>query len=163
MKNYFSFLSGSQWFTLVLLSFYIFVFLLPKRFPSAITLIFILYGIAAGRFWDQVLGTPSIDFYDIGKSGKLDLFDIILYIAYGSPSYFMVYIFDRFKLRKQHLVFYIPVWALIAIGFEVLGNKLGVFNYKNGYKLIYSYPIYLISFSILFILYYKLYKQKGEG
>lgn len=163
MNHYYYLFSGNVLYTLVLLSFYIFVFFLPKRFPPAITLIFILFGIAVGRFWDQVLGTPSIDFYDVHKSGKLDLLDIILYIAYGPPSYFMIYFFDKFKLKKQHLIFYITTWSLISVGFELLGDKLQVFNYKNGYQLIYSFPIYLVTFSILFILYYKLNKLKGEG
>jgi hypothetical protein len=159
MINYDSKFNGNEIFDLILFAFYILVFILPKQFPKSISLMFIIFGSAVGRMADQLIGTPALDFYDINDSSSIEIFDIILYLSYGPFSYFIVYIFDKLKIKKQNLIFYIVLWALVAIGFEHLGSRLGVFHYKNGYKILYSFPIYLITYSILFILYYKIFKR----
>lgn len=151
--------NGNEIFDLTLLAFYILVFMLPKRFPKLISLMFILFGIAAGRLGDQLIGTPALDFYDINDSRNIELFDIILYLSYGSFSYIIIYIFDKLKFEKKNLIFYILLWSFTSIGFEWLGSKLGVFHYKNGYKLIFSFPIYLTTYSILFVFYYRVFKR----
>lgn len=155
--------NGNEVFDLVLLAFYVLVLILPKRFPKPISLVFILFGIYSARFWDQLLGTPAMNFYDINDSSGIDVFDIILYLSYGPFSYFIIYIFDRLKLKKQSLIPYILLWAVIALGFEWIGDILEVFHYKNGYRILFSFPIYLITYSILFLLYYKLFKRNEEN
>jgi hypothetical protein len=70
------------------------------------------------------------------------------------------YKFDRFKLKKQHIILYILLWSLIAVGFECIGIKLGVYHYDKVWKIQFSFPSYLAINSILLALYYKLCRQK---
>lgn len=152
----------NEYFVLVLLLFYFVIFLLPKRFPLLLSIIFILYGLFLGVILDQLIAIPPYDFYDVSDSGYLELFDLLLYISYGSFSYFIVYIFDMLKFKKQYVLLYIPLLSLIGLAAEWLGLKFGEFHYKNGYRLLFSYPIYLIAYSVLFILYFTLYLKKSE-
>jgi hypothetical protein len=147
-------------FVLALLLFYIVVFKLPRRFPTLISIVLILFGIASAIFMDHAISLQPYDFYDVNDNTKYNIFDFLLYCGYGPFSYFMIYIFDIFNLKKHHSVFYITAFSLVALGFEWVADMLGVFHYKNGYKIIYSYPIYLVIFSILFMLYFKLYKNE---
>lgn len=152
----------NEWFVIALLAFYILVFLLPKRFSLFISIIFILYGIAvAGVTFDFILGGPTLDYYDDNNNSKYEIIDFLLYNSYGSFSYLIVYYFDKFKLEKKHITLLIFTLAIISLGFERIGDILGVFHYKNGYRIEFSFPVYLIVYSILFILYFRLHREKN--
>ncbi|MCT8975242.1 hypothetical protein N4T77_01385 [Clostridium sp. CX1] len=152
----------NEWFVIALLAFYILVFLLPKRFPLFISIIFILYGIAvAGVTFDFILGGPTLDYYDDNNNSKYEIIDFLLYTSYGSFSYLIAYFFDKFKLKKQYVTLYVLALAIMSIGVEWIGHRLGVFHYKNGYKIEFSFPIYLMVYSILLILYFKLHREKN--
>lgn len=150
----------NEWFVLTLLLCYIIVFLLPKRFPLLTSLLFLLFGISIAIFMDHSISINPIDFYDVNDSSKFELYDFLLYFAYGPFSYLMVYFFDKFKLKKRQILLYIPLCSFAAMGFEWLAKQFGVFHYKNGYQILYSLPIYLVVFSILFYFYFKLYRDK---
>lgn len=151
----------NEWFVIVLLiTTYILVFLLPKRFPVLISIIFLLYGIAFGNFLDHTISVYPFDFYDVNDSSDYEFFDFLTYVMYGPFSYFVAYFFDRLKLKRQHIFFYIIFWSLVAICFEWVGIQLGVYHYDKGWRIQYSFPGYLAINSILLALYYKLCRQK---
>jgi len=157
---YDSLFNQNEWFIIVLLiTTYTIVFLLPKRFSVLISTIFILYGIAIGHFLDHTISIQPFDFYDVNDSSLYEFWDFLSYIMYGPFSYFIVYFFDKFKLKKQHILFYIVLWSLIAFGLESIGVKLGVYQYEKGWKIASSFPSYLAINSILLTLYYKLCRQ----
>lgn len=150
----------NEWFILLLLiTTYTLVFLLPKRFSMPVSMVFILYGIALGHFVDHTVSVQPFDYYDVNDSSSYQLFDFLSYVMYGPFSYFIVYFFDRFKLKKQHILFYIILWSLLAIGLEYIGIKLGVYHYEKSWKIQISFPSYLAINSILLTLYYKLCRQ----
>lgn len=151
----------NEWFIIVLLiAAYIAVLLLPKRFPLLISAVFLLYGIFVGFFVDNTIGLPPFDLYDVNDSYYFELFDFLTYVMYGPFSYFIVYFFDRFRMRRKHLLIYIVFWSLTAVGFEWLGINFEVYQYEKGWRLQYSFPSYLLICSFLMILYYKLCRQR---
>lgn len=133
--------------------------MLPKRFPILISVIFLLYGTTVGFYLDHTLSLRPLDFYDVNDNSTYELFDFLTYIMYGPFSYYISYFFDKFKLKKQHLLFYIVLWSFIALGFEWVGVQLEVYQYEKGWKIEYSYPSYLVIVSVLMYLYYKLCRQ----
>jgi hypothetical protein len=88
---------------------------------------------------------------------KYTIMDLFVYLLYGPYGYLLVYFYEKFEIRGLRIVFYIIFWALIGIAFEFINVKMGVFTYKAGYKLAYSFPIYLFiqSFLLLFYRYIK--------
>lgn len=151
----------NEWFVLILLLAYVIVFFLPRRFPLLTSALFILFGIASALFMDHAISVEPIDLYDVNDSSKYTILDFLLYCGYGPFSYLMVYILDKFKLKRQHSIFYIPLCSALALGFEWLAHQLGVFHYRNEYKIQYSFPVYLVIFSILLTLYFKLWVQES--
>jgi uncharacterized membrane protein len=151
----------NEWFIIILLiATYTWVFLLPKRFPVLLSVIFLLYGIAVGHFLDHTISVPPFDYYDVNDNSSYQFFDFLSYLMYGPFSYSIVYFFDKFNLKKKHILFYIALWSLIALSFEWLGVKFGVYHYNKGYKMQFSYPAYLAIITILITIYYKLCKAK---
>lgn len=152
----------NEWFIIVLLiTMYAIVFLLPKRFSAAKSIVFILYAIVLGHFFDNSISLEPFDLYDVNDNSYFELFDFLSYIMYGPFSYFIVYFFDRFKLKKQHILLYTVLWSAIAVSLEWAGIKFGVYHYDKGWRLQYSFPIYLLVVSALLALYYKLCRDKG--
>lgn len=113
-----------------------------------------------GHFFDHTISVPPFDFYDVNDSSNYEFFDFLSYLMYGSFSYFILYFFDRLNLKKKHALFYIFFWSLVAIGFEWVGIKFGVYHYEKGWRLQYSLPVYLVVISVLLAIYYKLWRQK---
>ena len=151
----------NELFVLILLiTTYIIVFSLPKRFPRLISAIFILYAIAWGHFCDHTVSIKPFDFYDVNDSSAYQIFDFLSYLMYGPFGYFIVYFFDRLKLKKQHAIPYTLLWSLIALGLEYTALKMGVYHYQKGWKMQYSIPAYLLIISVLLIMYYKLCRPK---
>ena len=149
--------NGNEWFIILLLIItYTLVLLLPKRFPLLISIIFLLYGITAGHFFDHTISIQPFDYYDVNDNSYYNVFDFLSYVMYGPFSYFIAYVYHKFKLKKQHVLFYIISWSLIALSFEWVGVKLGVYHYKKGYHIIISFLIYLGINSVFMTLYYKL-------
>jgi hypothetical protein len=153
----------NEWFIIVLIIImYTIVFLLPKRFPVLISAIFLLYGIFIGFLLDKSISEPPFDYYDVNDNSLFELFDFLSYIMYGPFSYLIAYFFDRFKLKKQHILFYLVLWSSIAFLFEWIGIKFGVYHYEKGWRLEFSFPSYLAINSILLTLYYKLCRKKEQ-
>ncbi|ACS98883.1 hypothetical protein [Paenibacillus sp. JDR-2] len=122
--------------------------LLPRT-PSPLQTCFnMLISVTLGLMFDHTIAIPPFDFYDVGDRSSYEFFDFISYLMYAPFGYLYIYGFERFRISGIITIGYILVWAAIAILFEWLGVKFGVFHYKHGYCILYSIPIYLVVLSI---------------
>lgn len=144
----------NEWFVLItIIVSHIIIFMLPKRYPILLSITLYLYGLTMGIMFDNTIGAHIFDFYDIGDSSAYDLMDIATYVMYGPMSYIFIYIQDKFKIHGKLLTTYILLWSLVAFGVEALATYLGLFHYKNGYQIYYSFPIYIGLFGVLYLIY----------
>jgi hypothetical protein len=74
---------------------------------------------------------------------------------FGSYGYLYVYIYDHFKIKTSYAPIYVLAWSCISTHMELMADYMGVFHYKNGYTIYYSFPIYLITLSLPIYLYKK--------
>ncbi|MDP4147072.1 MAG: hypothetical protein Q8936_21795 [Bacillota bacterium] len=145
------------------------VFLLPKRFPGAITILLLIEPGLVARISDHFLASPQMlgsqyDLYDILDTGKVDFFDLITYFMYSPLGYIFIYIYDRYKTKGMYFTLYIFFSSLFATAFEWSAMKFKVFTYKH-WNLSFSFIAYLItlSMSILFLnLIKRLYKARSR-
>ncbi|WAH36610.1 hypothetical protein [Alicyclobacillus dauci] len=126
----------------------------PADSPPKKAIIYFLIGAGFGFFFDHSLSTIPVDFYDINDSSKFTPIDVIKYWMYGPVGYLFFYMYDVLKVKPAYSPIYIFAWALLSLGLEWLSFSLGIFHYKHGYRLGYSFPIYLLVNSIWVILYY---------
>lgn len=152
----------NEWFTLiVLLVTYLIVFKLPKRFSTATTVTLILIGVYIGMLCDHTISVGPFDFYDVNDDYTYEFFDFLTYVMYGPFSYLFLYYYDYFNINGFKILLYAILWSLLALGMEFVALKFGVFHYKQGYRLLYSIPIYLIIQSIVVLYFYLLRKNSS--
>lgn len=132
--------------------------LLPKRFPLRWSAVFTLYGIFAGLFLDHSISVKPVDYYDVNETSKYEFLDFLTYLMYGPFSYLFAYLLDRWSVKPSYAPLYVLGWSILSIGVEWVADRAGVFHYKNGYGLYYSFPIYLLMSSLYLVF---LYKAKG--
>lgn len=138
----------NEWFVLALIiGGFSVIYNLPKFFP----IITMIYGLLVGPFlglvFDHSLAVPPIDLYDVGDDSKYELFDLLSYMMYSPFGYLFIYFYEKFHLKGLMNVLYILFWTILSIALEWVCVKVGVFHYKNGYRLAYSIPIYLLILS----------------
>lgn len=134
----------NEWFViLVLLLGILAVWMTPKRFPPKNFIIYLLFSTFVGMVFDHTISIEPFDFYDVNDNSGYQVMDFLTYVMYGPFGYFYVYIYDYFKIHVKYRTLYIIGWALAAVGWEIFAHKMGVFHYKNGYGIPYSFPIYL--------------------
>jgi hypothetical protein len=134
----------NEWFIIVsIVTSFAFIYFLPRRFPTSISILTLSFSIFIARVTDELLAGPKVDFYDVIDSGKYELFDIISYAMYAPFAYVFVYIFDRYNLKGMKLFFYIVGFSLIGWGVEWVSAYFHVFTYKE-WKFSYSLAVYLI-------------------
>lgn len=154
----------NEWTVLLIIIFNVLLFqFLPKRLPKEITPLIVLLSISFPQIIDHTIGADPHNFYDITDTKNLELFDILLYAAYPAFGYLFIYLFDKFHIKNIKLILYFFTWSVFAAIFEFCLVKLHVYQY-NGWKLIYSIPIYLVVLSIT-LLFYKFaisYYQKNH-
>ncbi|WEG13265.1 hypothetical protein PU629_02550 [Pullulanibacillus sp. KACC 23026] len=152
----------NEWFIIIIIVLSIFLYLLlPKRFPTVITAIQILYSIALPKILDHTIAVNPYNLYDLTDSSKYELFDLIMYAIYPPFVYLFIFLYDYFHLKGIRFVLYIIAWSFFAIGIEFIANRLHVYNY-HGWKLIYSLPLYTFIMLIDVLLYHfciKCYKE----
>ncbi|MNI52696.1 hypothetical protein D3C73_1074980 [compost metagenome] len=103
--------------------------------------------------FDHSIGTPPFDLYDAGDNSTYELIDLFSYFMYAPFGYLFIYGYERLRMLEIMTVVYILFWAVMSAGTEWLAVQAGVFHYKHGYQLAYSFPIYLFLISIHLILY----------
>jgi hypothetical protein len=132
----------------------------PKRFSGQVTVVFFVCGVYSGFFFDHSLSVQPVSFYDVNDVSEFQVMDFISYWMFGAVSYFFFYIYDRVQPKPSYIPLYILGWTVMSLGAEWVAGLCGVYHYSHGYKLIYSFPIYLIVQSCWMALYHGF---KGKG
>ncbi|UJF33460.1 hypothetical protein [Paenibacillus hexagrammi] len=146
--------NGNEWFVIgVTVIAFAFIWLLPRTFSSVQTAFNMLIGIAFGLVIDHTLNVPPFDLYDLGDQTKYEIFDMMSYIMYAPFGYWFIYWYKRLRMYDLLIIPYILLWVGIALGLEWMAVKVGVFHYKHGYQLIYSFPVYLFLMSTHLVMY----------
>jgi hypothetical protein len=135
-------------------------FLIPKRLPRNITLLFLVWGFASATLFDFTIGAGKHDFYQVNDSNRYELFDLLTYILFATFGYFFVYFYELFEINKKRFIPYVLCWTLVALMMEKVSIWMGVTHYQHGYKLQFSLAIFLLVQTTTG-LYYQFIKKKG--
>ncbi|MFE8700046.1 hypothetical protein ACFYKX_05340 [Cytobacillus sp. FJAT-54145] len=161
MKVYDQQFNQNEWFiVIVFVVFYLVIFFMPRRFSLTTSMTLVLVGIYIGMLSDHTISIPPFDFYDVNDNSSYQFFDFLTYVMYGPFGYIYCYIYDYYKFRGFKVLFYMLFWAGIAMLLEYTATKLGVFHYKQGYRLLFSLPIYLGLLSITLLYFDILLKRE---
>jgi hypothetical protein len=143
----------NEWTIIIAIIFNLLIFsLLPKRLPKEITPLIVLLSISYPKIMDHTMAVEPFDLYDLTDTEKYEIFDLALYGVYPAFGYLFIYIYDYFQWKGLKLVLYFIVWSLFSAGLEFLLVKLHVFVYE-GWKIIYSLPIYIVVLSLTYLFY----------
>ncbi|WP_101846239.1 hypothetical protein [Halobacillus sp. Marseille-P3879] len=149
------------WILVMLAVAYIIVFILARKFYRHITALFFLWGFTIGVLFDFTIGGGLMDYYVLNDTDKYEVFDFLYYLLFGPFSYIFIYLYDSFKINKKTFIWYIAVWALIGTGMQWVFTNMGIIQFKEGYELFYSFPVFLMTQTITG-LYYELVKSKTK-
>lgn len=143
----------NEWFVIILLIISsAIIYWLPKRFPTSITILLLLFPSTSARLIDKFLSAPDTDYYDVFDTSAFELFDLLSYTMYAPFGYIFIYLYDHFKPIGIKLVFYIIVSSLFAISFEWVTHQFHLFEYKN-FTFTQAYVFY-VSSQISTVLFY---------
>jgi hypothetical protein len=123
------------------------VIFLPKRFNKQTTFLYLICGVFSGFFFDHVLSVIPVSFYDINDSSSFEFMDFLSHMMYSTYSYFFFYLYEMFRIKPNISLLYILAWAFLSVAIELLLTNLGVFHYRHGYNIYYSFVIYLLVLS----------------
>ncbi len=146
---------GNEWFTIfagtliwaIMLS-------LPRRFNDLMMMMIWLGNHFLAEVVDFTIAVPPINLYDTHDWPQYEIFDLIIYIFLYPPSaYLALYMYDKWRFTGWKLVLYIVACALVSTGLEAISLWFHVFTYY-GWKLIYSFPVYMVVFSLNIALYH---------
>lgn len=138
------------------------IYFLPQKLPLLTTIFCLLIGPYLGLIFDHTIAVPPLDLYDVGDDHGYSLFDLLSYCMYAPFGYIFIYFYERLHIKGQLRGVYILFWAVMAILLEWICVKVGIFHYKNGYKLLYSIPVYFFVESLLLLLYLHFYQKKNS-
>ncbi|MDR6124687.1 hypothetical protein QFZ87_004284 [Bacillus sp. SLBN-46] len=131
------------------------IFFMKKRFSFNISLFLVLFGIFVGFFFDHTISIEPFNFYDVNDNSSFQLIDFMSYTMFGPSSYFFIYFWDRFKIPFKYCFFYILCWSFFGVTLEWFAHELGVYHYRKGYMIFYSFPFYPIVQIMLICLFFK--------
>jgi hypothetical protein len=97
-----------------------------------------MYPVAAAILCDNSIGYGPFDYYDIMDGPKYTVMDLVAYLLYAPFGYFFIYFYLSLRVRGIGTVFYVLAFSALSVGFEWLCHAVGVFHYKNGYRILYS-------------------------
>lgn len=145
---------ANEWFFIVslilLISLYI---ILPRKFPTSITVLLLIFGAVVARTFDEILAAPGHNMYNVLDSGAYELFDLISYPLYSLFCYLFVYIYVHFKLSGGRLVLYLLFFATFGAVYEKIAIYFNFFTFKE-WKLIYSPSVYLFVQPLTLVFYH---------
>ncbi|REE68077.1 hypothetical protein A8990_1386 [Paenibacillus taihuensis] len=137
--------NANEWFILIGLAVGISAFILiPKRFSPKHNLVYMICGIYSGFFFDHSLSVEPVNYYDVNDTSNYQFIDFLSYCSYGPISYLFFYSYVYWKVKRSYIPLFILGWALFSEGMEWVAVQMGVFHYREGYNLYYSFPIYLM-------------------
>lgn len=142
---------------------YGFMYILPKRFPSSITYLLLLFSSTCACMLDNSIGGNIFDLYDIMDGPAFTIMDFVVYLLYAPFGYFFIYFYDLFRLKGILTVGYIALISLLSTGFEWVCLKVGVFHYKDSYEIYYSFCIYIFSQTGTVLFYKFIMDQQKNG
>lgn len=152
----------NEWFLIVILAGSVLLLFLPKRFPTSMSILLMLFSSFYARTFDNILAAPFFDFYDIMDSDKFELFGVFTYFMYAPFAYLFLYFYDRFNIKGGNIALYILGSSLFGIGFEWITTKFNIITYKD-WNLAYSFTVYLfVQYTTILFFHYvkKLYKYR---
>ncbi len=150
----------NEWFVIIsLVVGLLAVLVAPKRFPIKVSIIYLLTGVFIGFFFDHTLSVLPVSYYDLNDKSIFELSDFLSHVMYASYSYFFFYMYDYLKVKSRYSAVYILIWTFMSMGVEKLCALLGVYHYKNGYTIFYSFLIYLLVHSSWVAIYYVIERQ----
>lgn len=146
----------NEWFVLIgIMVSYSIVRFLPKRFPTVISVLLMLFGPIVARMCDHFLASPKLDLYNLMDTPNYDLFDLFTYFLYAPFSYFFIYFYDRWKVKGAGMLLYLFLWTVASAFFEWIHTLFHVFTYHN-WRLSYSFTVYLVVQCLELLYYYLL-------
>lgn len=132
--------------------------MLPRRFPTIMTVTLLCLGFGIATYFDFYLGAPPLDLYDVNDTPDYEWFELVVYALTSPFAYLFVYLFDLLKIRGIWISLYVLGWSAAGTAFEGLAAYMRVFHYK-GWTLGYSFVFYLAIQSFTLFLYF-LFKTK---
>ncbi|MBM7587995.1 hypothetical protein JOC86_004570 [Bacillus pakistanensis] len=157
-----SFDKNEIWILILLVITYIIAGLLPKKLPRNIALLSFLWGIASGMLFDFTIGGGLLDYYKVNDTHGYGIFDFLYYLLFAPFSYYFIYFYEKFEINKKSFVWYVLGWSILGLGMNWFLSKLGIIHFQHGYKLSYSFSVFLFIQTIT-ILYYELIKYRKKG
>lgn len=155
MKVYETVFDENEWFVILTFLFAnLLIWMLPKIFSKIEGASFYLVGIYIGMFYDHTISIKPWDFYDVNDNSSYQLIDFLSYVMYGPYSYFFAYFLGKMNIKGFRNIYYILIWSTFSLIMEWLGVKMGVFHYEKGFKMYWSFPIYLLAQTMLIIFFH---------
>jgi len=127
--------------------------LIRKSFPTVLIIaiwVYITTMVATADYF--IAATPFKLYYCADNTSYEPTATMIHVFTYPPFAFFLLYFYERWKLRGVRLWIYIAVWSVFSAFFEWINVVNGVFTY-TGWKLLYSVPVYLLSQVLLIYLY----------
>lgn len=128
-------------------------FFLPKVFSKQLTILIFLYSLTAAGLFDNSLGAPPFDFYDIMDGPAYTGMDLVVYLLYPPFAYLFLLVYKKLQVSNRYSLVFILCFTTAALAIEWVYYKMGVFQYKNGNSIVYSICSYLFIQSLLVVFY----------
>ncbi|GAA0346450.1 hypothetical protein GCM10008967_41080 [Bacillus carboniphilus] len=145
----------NEWLIIITLLFLnIVILIIPKLFTVIEGIAYYLYGIAIVHFFDHTTSVKPWDLYDVNDNSNYQLMDFIYYVLNGPISYIFIYLYLKLNIKGQQTILYILLWSGFSVLVEWFGVKIGLFHYDKGYKMYWSFPIYMVIQTLLIIYYH---------
>lgn len=152
----------NEWFIVVaIFAGTLMVLWLPRRFPNKTAAVYLACGMFCGFVFDHTLSVLPVSYYVINDTSQFEVMDFFSHVMYAPYSYLFFYLYDLFRIKPRYSLVYILVWAFASFGFERLCTAIGIFHYRHGYSVYYSFEIYLVILSLWVMIYHVL-KTNGD-
>ncbi|WP_123041573.1 hypothetical protein [Cohnella candidum] len=134
----------NDWFVIAaVLLFVSIALLLPRKLPGSTSCLSVMFAVAISSVLDNCTGYLAFDYYDIMDGPELTVMDYMVYLLYAPFGYLYIYFYEAWRLSGWKTVLYILLCSVGAVGFEWLCDLFDVFRYNDGYRIGYSFVIYL--------------------
>ncbi|RIX60142.1 hypothetical protein D3P08_00715 [Paenibacillus nanensis] len=151
---------ANEWFVLaVIVIGYAAAWLLPRRFPTIVTLAILSLGVGVGFAADSLFAAPPADFFDVNDRKEFEVFDVLVYFQYPPFNYIFLYVYDRLRIKGPAVIIYVLLWSAFSVLVEGLAAHFNVFHFTKGWALKYSFVFYVITQFGLLPLFYVMKKH----